>query len=164
MSGYKNQTPASAATGIDPKMRLRRRTRLSQHCRPLTMENPKGLADSSAGSSKFFQSVYLAQYGLGSALAQLEQCPKAIEPLRKAIELQPDSAWAHFPNGCMPCKTGDYKTAAVHLEIATSRLPEFGEAHTCWRNLTTILDERRTLKRARAKAAQLGRRRKFLFG
>ena len=26
-------------------------------------------------------------------------------------------------------KTGDFKTAAVHLEIAASRLPEFADAH-----------------------------------
>jgi ligand-binding sensor domain-containing protein len=43
--------------------------------------------------------------------------------------LQPDSAWAHYEIGATLLKTGDFKTAIVHLEIATGRLPNFAPAH-----------------------------------
>src|SRR5437667_5849258 len=59
--------------------------------------------------------MYLAQYGLGVALAQQRQYAKAVEHLHKAIELQPDSGWAHYEMGASLLKTGDFKTAAVHL-------------------------------------------------
>ena len=73
--------------------------------------------------------LYLAQYGLGKALAQKQHYGDAIEHLHKAIQLQPDSSWANFEIGRVLIKTGDFKTAAVHLEIAANRMPEFAEAH-----------------------------------
>jgi predicted Zn-dependent protease len=66
---------------------------------------------------------------MGAALARQGKYPQAIERLRSAIELQPDSAWAHYEMGACLLKNGDYKTAVVHLEIASSRLPDFAEAH-----------------------------------
>jgi predicted Zn-dependent protease len=69
--------------------------------------------------------LYLAEYTLGAALAQKGQPAEAVKHLHKAIELQPDSAWAHYQIGTSLLKTGDFKTAAVHLEIATTRLPKF---------------------------------------
>ena len=60
--------------------------------------------------------------------------------------------------GACLVKTGDYKTAAVHLEIATSRLPEFGEAHTLLAQSYDHLGRAEDAKRARAKAAQLGKK------
>ena len=74
--------------------------------------------------------MYLAQFVMGASLARQQQYPQAIEYLRRAIELQPDSTWAHFEMGSSLLKTGDYKTAVIHLEIASSRLPEFAEAHS----------------------------------
>lgn len=74
--------------------------------------------------------MYLAQYALGVAYNMTQQYPKAVESLHKAIQLQPDSAWAHFYMGASLLRTGDYKTAAVHLEIASSRLPDFTDAKT----------------------------------
>ena len=74
--------------------------------------------------------TYLAQYGLGVALARQGQFPEAIEHLHKAIELQPDSAWAHYEMGLSLMRTNDFKTAAVHLEIASSRLPESARVHS----------------------------------
>jgi choline-sulfatase len=74
--------------------------------------------------------IYLAQYGLGRGLAQKHRYAEAIEHLHKAIELQPDSSWANFEIGRALMKTGDFKTAAVHLEIAANRLTEFAEAHS----------------------------------
>jgi choline-sulfatase len=74
--------------------------------------------------------IYLAQYGLGTALVQEQKLAEAIEHLHKAIELQPDSAWAHYEMGFSLFKTGDFKTSAIHLEIAAGRLPQFLELHS----------------------------------
>ncbi|PYX08133.1 MAG: hypothetical protein DMG88_11695 [Acidobacteria bacterium] len=72
--------------------------------------------------------MYLAQYGLGVALAQQGQYAQAVEHLHKAIELQPDSAWAHYEMGASLVRIGDFKTAAIHLELASARLPKFRDA------------------------------------
>ncbi len=81
--------------------------------------------------------MYLAQYVMGASLAQQGLYPQAIERLRRAIELQPESAWAHYQMGSSLLQSGDYKTAIVHLEIASSRLPDFAAAHSlCWRRPT----------------------------
>src|SRR5205085_9700720 len=40
--------------------------------------------------------LYLAQFATGTAQFQLQRYPAAIENLHKAIELQPDSAFAHY--------------------------------------------------------------------
>jgi choline-sulfatase len=74
-------------------------------------------------------SLYLAEYSLGVALAQKGQYVDATKHLHRAIELQPDSGWAHYEIGATLIKTGDFKTAIVHLEIATGRLPGFAPAH-----------------------------------
>ena len=73
--------------------------------------------------------LYLAQYALGVALARKAQYAEAIKHLHKAIELQFDSAWAHYEIGVCLLKTGDFKTAIVHLEIANGRLTAFAPAH-----------------------------------
>ena len=62
-------------------------------------------------------------------MAQKQRFPEAIEHLHKAIALQADSTWANFEIGRALIKTGDFKTAAVHLEIAANRMPEFAEVH-----------------------------------
>jgi len=62
-------------------------------------------------------------------LARKGQFAEAVKYLHKAVELQPESAWAHFWIGSSLLKTGDFKTAAVHLEIAAGRLPGFAPAH-----------------------------------
>ncbi len=74
--------------------------------------------------------IYLAEYGMGTALVQQQQYTEAIGYLHKAIELQPDSALAHYAMGGSLMKTGDFKTAAVHLEIASGRMPGFSALHS----------------------------------
>jgi arylsulfatase A-like enzyme len=78
------------------------------------------------GASK----MYLVQFAMGFALAEQQQYSKAIEYLHNAIELQPDSTWAHLEMGASLMKSGDYKSAAVHLEVAASRLPKSAQAHS----------------------------------
>jgi arylsulfatase A-like enzyme len=72
---------------------------------------------------------YLVQYSMGAALIQGQQYADAIGFLHKAIELQPDSGFAHYAMGLCLMKTGDFKTSAVHLEIASGRLPGFSALH-----------------------------------
>ncbi len=102
--------------------------------------------------------IYLAQYGLGRALAQKQRHPEAIEHLHKAIELQPDSAWANFEIGRALMKTGDFKTAAVHLEIASSRLAESLELHAMLAQVYERLGRKDDANRERAKATGAGQK------
>ena len=90
-----------------------------------------GRSDTRANLRRFFEvdaefTVIATLY----ALAQKGQHAEAVKHLHKAIELQPESAWAHYYIGASLLKTGDYKTAAVHLEIASGRLPGFAGART----------------------------------
>ena len=52
-------------------------------------------------------------------------------------------------------KTGDYKTAVVHLEIASSRLPDFAEAHSLLAQAYEHLGRPEDAKRERSKLAVL---------
>jgi predicted Zn-dependent protease len=128
------QKPASdasaAVTGFDPKDGIATANKILSAERLLD-EGKAGkavltLQPLMVGAAK----MYLAQYVMGTSLGQQGQYPQAIEHLRSAIELQPDSPWAHFAMGSCLLKTGDYKTAVIHLEIASNRLPEFTEAHS----------------------------------
>jgi predicted Zn-dependent protease len=95
---------------------------------------------------------YLAQFGMGAALSQLHQYADSIPYLHKAIELQPDSAWAHYTMGLALLKTGDFKTSAVHLEIAAQRLPELSPLHAALAQVYEHLG--RTQEAARERTAQ----------
>ena len=95
--------------------------------------------------------MYLAQYVVGDAYFQQLQYAKAIDYLHKAIELQPNSAWAHYEMGASLVKTGDYKTAAVHLEIACTRLEQFAEAHNLLADAYEHLGKTEEAKRERTK-------------
>jgi predicted Zn-dependent protease len=75
--------------------------------------------------------------------------------LRKAVTLQPDSAWANYQMGLCLIKTGDFKSAAVHLEIATGRLPAFAAVHSTLADAYTHLGRNDEASRERSKASQL---------
>jgi len=126
--------------------------------------------------------LYLAEYALGVALvekaqygssskaqtidAQKAQYAEAIKHLHKAIELQPDSVWAHYEMGATllqgasllnagdPIAAEDYKTAAVHLEIAAGRLPAFASVHLALAQAYDHLGRPEDAKKQRAKAGQ----------
>jgi arylsulfatase A-like enzyme len=98
--------------------------------------------------------MYLAQYGLGVALAQQRQYAKAVEHLHKAIELQPDSAWAHYEMAASLIKIGDFETAAVHLELASARLPKFREVHLLLAQSYEQLGKSKEAQVERKKASQ----------
>jgi len=125
----KSASAGAAATGTDPKDKIATANRVIE----AALMSTQGKADRAVSALQPVVSSepgsYLAQYTLGSALAQKGQHAEAVKCLHKAVELQPDSAWAHYWIGSSLLKTGDFKTAAVHLEIAAGRLPAFGDAH-----------------------------------
>ena len=129
--GLQKSTQAgAAASGVDPKDEIANANKILSAQRLLNAGRPDKVAATlqpiMAGASK----MYLAQYLMGAGLARQGQYTQAIEPLRAAIELQPDSAWAHYEMGFCLLKSHDYKTAVIHLEIASNRLPDFGEARS----------------------------------
>jgi len=99
-------------------------------------------------------STYLAQFGMGSAMVQQGQYAEAIGYLHKAIELQPDSAFAHYMMGLSLMKTGDFKASAIHLEIASGRLPAFSAAHSLLADVYEHLGRSQDGARERARAVQ----------
>jgi arylsulfatase A-like enzyme len=99
---------------------------------------------------------YLAQYTLGAALFLQQKFSDAIPYLHKAIELQPESPWAHYSMGVSLMKTGDFKTAAVHLEIAASRLQRLSAVHAALAESYEHLG--RTQEAARERASTTGDR------
>jgi arylsulfatase A-like enzyme/Tfp pilus assembly protein PilF len=98
--------------------------------------------------------AYLAQYAMGTALTQQQQYAEAIGYLHKAIELQPDSAWAHYEMGLNLMKSGDFKTSAVHLEIASGRLPGFSALHSMLAEVYEHLGRSPEAAQERNKASQ----------
>ena len=100
--------------------------------------------------------LYLAQYGMGAALAAESQYTHAIEHLHKAIELQPESPWAHYTMGLSLTKTRDFKTAAVHLEIASRRLPQCAAIHSALAGVYEALGRSAEARNERTRASQLG--------
>ncbi|HLX83968.1 MAG TPA: sulfatase-like hydrolase/transferase [Terriglobales bacterium] len=98
--------------------------------------------------------LYLAEYTLGTALAQRGQYAEAVKHLHRAIELQPDAAWAHYAIGAALVKTADYKTAIIHLEIATGRLSAFAPAHAALATAYDHLGRAEDAKREKSKAGQ----------
>jgi choline-sulfatase len=149
----KSAVPASAAaTGVDPKDGMATANKILSAFTLLNQGKPDRavatLQPALAGAGK----MYLTQFVMGSALARQQQYPQAIEYLRRAIELQPDSTWAHYEMGSSLLKTGDFKTAVVHLEIVSSRLPEFAEAHSLLAQAYEHLGRTEEAKRERSRS------------
>ncbi len=154
--GLQKSTPVSAASGIDPKDRIAAANKILSGLALLNEGKPEKavaiIQPVLAGGTK----MYLAQFVMGAALAQQQHYPQAIEYLRRAIELQPDSTWAHYEMGSALLKTGDYKTAVVHLEIASTRLPDFADAHSLLAQAYEHLGRAEEAKRERSKSAAPG--------
>ena len=152
----KGGSATTAATGTDPKDAIGFANKIEAALQALQDGKPEKAVPILQQVVTSSPNAYLAQYGLGSGLAQQQQCSKAVDPLRKAIELQPDSPWAHFEMASCLIKNGDFKTAIVHLEIATSRLPESGEAFALLAQAYEHNGRAEDARKARTKAAQLG--------
>lgn len=149
--GLQRSTAPTSATGVDPKDEIATANKILSALATLNEGKPERAVAIlqpvlSAGSK-----MYLAQFVMGAALARQQQYPQAIEYLRRAIELQPDSTWAHYEMGSSLLKIGDYKTAVIHLEIASSRLPDFAEAHSLLAQAYEHLGRAEDAKRERSK-------------
>jgi predicted Zn-dependent protease len=90
---------------------------------------------------------------MGAALMQQQQYAEAVAHFHKAIELHPDSAWAHYRMGVSLLETGDFKTAAVHLEIASGRLPRFSRSHSALADVYAHLGRVADAARERARVS-----------
>ena len=152
------QTSSGAVTtvsGTDPKDKIATANKVIETA-PNLLVPSKGeravavLAPVSAADGN----LYLAEYTLGVALAQKAQYAEAAKHLHKAVGLQPDSGWAHYETGATLLKTGDFKTAAVHLEIATTRLPAFAPAHSALAQAYEHLGRTDDAKKEKAKAGE----------
>src|SRR6266516_4566263 len=143
-----------AVNGTDPKDTIARANEVLKALLNLSEGKPKkalpALQQVLAGQTD----MYLAQYGLGIALAHQQQYAQAVEHLHKAIELQPDSGWAHYEMGASLLKTGDFKTAAVHLELASARLSKFREVHLLLAQSYEQLGKSKEAQLERNKASQ----------
>ena len=151
----KSSSSNTAATGTDPKDQIALANKSEEALTALDSGSAEKAASMAQPIAASQPNAYLPQYVLGVALALEQKYPQAVEHLHKAIELQPDSAWAHFYMGSSLLKTGDFKTAAVHLEIAATRLPQFAEAHKLLAESYDHLNRTEDAKKERLKAAQI---------
>jgi choline-sulfatase len=150
----KSVAPVSAAaTGVDPKEGIATANKILSAFTLLNQGKPDRAAailqPVLAGGAK----MYLVQFVMGAALARQQKYPQAIEYLRRAIELQPDSTWAHYEMGASLLETGDYKAAVVHLEIVSSRLPDSRDVHSRLAQAYEHLGRTDDAKRERSRSA-----------
>jgi choline-sulfatase len=152
------QKPAAlgnlAVSGTDPKDAIAAINRIAAAAAALEEGKPGSAQASLEKFMSNFTNMYLAQYAMGVALAQQQKYSLAIPYLHRAIELQSDSGQAHYQMGSVLLKTNDYKTAAVHLEIAAERLPNFALAHALLSQAYDHLGRSEDSRREKAKAAQ----------
>jgi len=120
--------PARVSAGIDPKDRIAVANAL--HDAIVAMEDgaPERAVPLLERVVRSDPQIPTAQLQLGIARARQRQYPQSIAPLRKAIELQPDSMQAHYEMGLVLFETGDWKTAAGHFEIVAAKMPKFADA------------------------------------
>ncbi len=145
----------TASTGTDPKDEIAVANKSQEALTVLDSGSAEKAASIVQPVAASQPNAYLPQYVLGVAFALQQKYPQAIEHLHKAIELQPDSAWAHFYMGSSLLKTGDFKTAAVHLEIAATRLPQSAEAHRLLAESYDHLNRPEDARKERVRAAQI---------
>ena len=114
----------TAVEGIDPKDNIVAANKTIQAWFSLnhTGTASAALAFSSvaAGNPKSF----LAQWGLGAALANGHKCTQAVEPLRTAIQILPNIAWVHYQMAVCLAQLGNENAAAIHLDTALHLAPK----------------------------------------
>ena len=71
----------------------------------------------------------IALMQLGIAQTGLKNYAEALEPLRKAVELLPESGMGRYDLGLALYETGDWKAAAPQFETAVARAPRWADAH-----------------------------------
>ena len=84
--------------------------------------------------------VKLAQLELGVSRAHQKQYARALEPLNKAVALDPEDMFAHYELGVALYETGDLRTAAGHFELVASRLPKWADARFSYASVCARID------------------------
>jgi choline-sulfatase len=149
----KSSAPASAAaTGVDPKDGIATANKVLSALKLLNQGKPERAVGILQPVLADGAKMYLLQFVMGAALARQQKYPQAIEYLRRAIELQPDSTWAHYEMGASLLESGDYKTAVVHLEIVSSRLSDFTGVHSRLAQAYEHLGRTQDAKRERSRS------------
>ena len=99
----KSSGSAAAVAGTDPKDKIATANKVIEQ-RWLATSRSQDLAIAALEPVVSADpNLYLAQYTLGAALARKGQYAEAAKHLHKAIELQPDSAWANYEIGATAC-------------------------------------------------------------
>ena len=154
-AGLEKSAPAAATvTGTDPKDKIATANKVMEAASARSQSKPERAIAALDPIVAADANLYLAQYALGVAQARKAQYAEAAKHLHKAIELQPDSAWAHYEIGATLVKTRDFNTAIVHLEIATGRLPAFAPAHIALAEAYEHTGRAEDAKKERSKAGQ----------
>lgn len=144
----------TTASGTDPKDKIAVANKVQSALLAVEDGQPEKAVPALQQAVAADSNMYLAQYALGAARVRQKQYAEAIPLLRKAIELMPDSAWAHFQMGVSLLATADFKTAATHLEIAVARLPKFADARVALANAYERAGRKDDARRERSEAAK----------
>jgi choline-sulfatase len=142
----------TAVTGTDPKNEIALANKIESAIQDIEDGKPQKAAAALQPLLRSHAGMFLAQFAAGVAAVQQRQYGAAVPFLRKAIELQPQAAWAYYQMGEALARTGDWKGAATHLEIAVARLPEMADAHAtlaeAYQHLGRAADAKREQERA----------------
>lgn len=145
----------TAVTGTDPKDEIALANKVEDALQQIEDGKPQRAASALQAVVKSHPGMFLAQFAAGLASMQQRQYAAAVPFLRKAIELDPQAAWAYYEMGEALARTGDWKGAATHLEIAVTRLPEMADAHATLAEVYQHLGRAADAKREQERAEQL---------
>jgi len=138
--GYVSGTNGPPTTGVDPKDRIA----LANALHDAAMAVDDGAFQKAIPLLEQVTArepnVKLAQLQLGVSRAHQKQYARAIAPLRKAIELDPEDMFAHDELGVALYETGDLKTAAEQFAIVTSRMPKWADARYSYASVLARID------------------------
>ncbi len=150
----KANVSSAGLTGTDPKDRIADANRVLAAAQMVAAGKPDRATAALQTAASAIPGAFLAHYALGVALNQQQHYANAIPALHRAIQLQPESAWAHCQIGVALLRSGDAKTAAVHLAIAAARLAKYAPAHAALAEAYAKLGQADEAKRERQLAAQ----------
>lgn len=145
----------TAVTGTDPKDEIALANKVEMALQLVEEGKPQPASAALQPVLKSHAELFLAQFTAGLAKMQERQYQAAVPFLRKAIELQPQAAWAYYEMGEALARSGDWKGAATHLEIAVARLPEMAAAHSTLAEAYTHMGRAADAKKERERAQQL---------
>jgi tetratricopeptide (TPR) repeat protein len=107
----KSSGSSAAVTGTDPKDKIATANKVIEAAGPSLFAESK--PDRALAALQPVIStdpnLYLAEYTLGVALAEKGKYAEAGRHLHKAIELQPDSGWAHYENRRYASENGGFQ-------------------------------------------------------